>query len=110
MTTTPKNTNGTATLKSANDQSAAKSTKSKPKKVAAKVKETVEPVAPKEPELSAEEKRVKKEVCKSGDVVQDYSDFFEERDPLSATQAPEGSSDSGSRAKRRGDEADVGVR
>lgn len=60
MTTTPK-ANGTATPKSAKDQSATKSAKPKAKKAAAKAKEP-EDIIPKEPELSPEEKRVKKEV------------------------------------------------
>jgi len=58
---TPK-TNGTATPKSSKD-SAAKSSKLKTKKATPKVAATPEVVAPKEPELTPEEKRVKKEAC-----------------------------------------------
>lgn len=63
MTTTPK-ANGTATPKAVKDQSATKSAKPKTKKAAAKAKEPEE-VIPKEPELSPEEKRVKKEVSQA---------------------------------------------
>ncbi|RFU32042.1 hypothetical protein B7463_g4319, partial [Scytalidium lignicola] len=56
---TPKSTNGVATPKSSKDT--AKATKPKPKKSATKAKEVIEPVVPKEPELTAEEKRLKKE-------------------------------------------------
>jgi len=59
---TPKATNGTSTPKSAKEQSTTKSTKSKTKKSTPKAPETPEIVAPKEPELTAEEKRAKKEV------------------------------------------------
>jgi len=58
---TPKATNGTSTPKSAKEQSTTKSTKPKTKKSAPKAPETPEVVAPKEPELTAEEKRTKKE-------------------------------------------------
>jgi flagellar basal body rod protein FlgC len=61
-TSTPKATNGTATPKSAKEQSATKSTKPKTKKSAPKAPETPEVIVPKEPELTAEDKRAKKEV------------------------------------------------
>jgi hypothetical protein len=57
---TPKTTNGTSTPKSAKDP--AKATKAKSKKATPKAVATPEVVAPKEPELTAEEKRAKKEV------------------------------------------------
>lgn len=57
---TPKATNGTATPKSTKDKSASKPAKPKSVKKDAKVR-TPEIVVPKEPELTAEEKRVKKE-------------------------------------------------
>lgn len=60
LTNTPKTANGIAIPKPAKGQSAAKPAKSKPKKTT-KVKEASEEVAAKEPELTAEEKRVKKE-------------------------------------------------
>jgi hypothetical protein len=60
---TPK-TNGTATPKSAKD-SAAKSSKPKTKKAAPKVAASPEAVMPKEPELTPEEKRLKKEASYS---------------------------------------------
>jgi hypothetical protein len=62
LTTTPKATNGTSTPKSAKEHSTTKSTKPKTKKSAPKTAETPEVVVPKEPELTAEEKRAKKEV------------------------------------------------
>jgi hypothetical protein len=62
LTTTPKATNGTSTPKSAKEHSTAKSTKPKTKKSAPKAPDTPEVVVPKEPELTAEEKRAKKEV------------------------------------------------
>lgn len=60
---TPKTLNGTPTPKAAKDSAAPKSAKSKTKKATPKTKaaETPEVVAPKEPELTPEEKRVKKE-------------------------------------------------
>jgi len=66
---TPKTTNGTSTPKSAKEPATAKSTSKKSKKVAAKtaVADTPEVAAPKEPELSAEEKRAKKEVSYPAD-------------------------------------------
>ena len=62
LTTTPKATNGTSTPKSAKEHSTTKSTKHKTKKSTTKAPETPEVVAPKEPEMTAEEKRAKKEV------------------------------------------------
>ena len=62
LTTTPKPTNGTSTPKAAKDPSSAKSMKTKTKKATPKVQETVEAVAHKVQDLTAEEKRVKKEV------------------------------------------------
>jgi hypothetical protein len=61
---TPKTINGASTPKTPKEPAAAKSAKSK-KKATPKVKaaETPEAVVPQEPELTAEEKRVKKEVC-----------------------------------------------
>ncbi|KAE9381713.1 hypothetical protein N431DRAFT_425290 [Stipitochalara longipes BDJ] len=61
LTTTPKATNGTSTPKSAKEHSTTKSTKPKSKKPAPKAPETPEVVVPKEPEMTAEEKRAKKE-------------------------------------------------
>jgi hypothetical protein len=61
LNTTPKAPNGTSTPKSAKD-STTKSTKPKTKKSAPKAPETPEVVVPKEPEMTAEEKRAKKEV------------------------------------------------
>lgn len=58
---TPKTTNGTSTPKATKDPAVPKSTTKKPKKSKAAAAETPEVVAPKEPELSPEEKRVKKE-------------------------------------------------
>jgi hypothetical protein len=70
LTSTLKATNGDSTPKSAKD-SAAKATKTKPKKATPKAKETPEVVAtPKEPELTPEEKRIKKEVRQFHDVCQ----------------------------------------
>jgi hypothetical protein len=65
LTTTPKATNGTSTPKSVKEQSATKSTKPKNKKPAPKATATPEPVVPKEPEMTAEEKRAKKEASLS---------------------------------------------
>jgi hypothetical protein len=64
LTTTPKATNGTSTPKSAKEYSTTKSTKHKTKKSTTKAPETPEVVAPKEPEMTAEEKRAKKEVSR----------------------------------------------
>ncbi|PMD25162.1 hypothetical protein NA56DRAFT_473079 [Hyaloscypha hepaticicola] len=61
LTTTPKATNGTSTPKSTKEHSTTKSTKHKTKKSTTKAPETPEVVAPKEPEMTAEEKRAKKE-------------------------------------------------
>lgn len=60
ISATPKATNGTSTPKSAKETST-KPTKQKTKKSAVKALETPEVVVPKEPELSSEEKRAKKE-------------------------------------------------
>ena len=65
LTTTPKATNGSSTPKSAKEHSTTKSTKPRIKKPAPKAPETPELVVPKEPELSAEEKRAKKEASNS---------------------------------------------
>ena len=62
MNTTPKATNGTSAPKAAKEASATKPVKPKTKKAAPKTPETPEVVVPKEPELTAEEKRLKKEV------------------------------------------------
>lgn len=63
MNNTPKAANGTSTPKPAKEAKEPKSAKdkSKTKKAGAKTKDTA-PVAPPEPELTPEEKRVKKEV------------------------------------------------
>jgi hypothetical protein len=68
LTTTPKTTNGTATPKSTKE-AAPKSAKSTKPKKAAKAAQTPEVVVPKEPELSAEEKRAKKEVSQFMSVL-----------------------------------------
>jgi len=60
LTTTPKATNGTSTPKSAKQHSTTKD-KPKIKKTAPKAPDTPEVVVPKEPEMTAEEKRAKKE-------------------------------------------------
>lgn len=64
LNNTPKAANGTSTPKAAKEPKEPKSAKekSKPKKAAVKAKDAT-PVAPLEPELTPEEKRVKKEVC-----------------------------------------------
>jgi len=85
LTTTPKATNGTSTPKSVKEQSATKSTKPKNKKPAPKATATPEPVVPKEPEMTAEEKRAKKEASLSSYIVGMRTNVHPERNSVFAT-------------------------
>jgi hypothetical protein len=102
---TPKAANGASTPKSAKDSSAAKAVKPKTKK--AKSKEANEAVVPKEPELTPEEKRLKKEVSPFCDLSSRLSNIILERNFVPAPQAPEGPFAQRPRAQSGRYEADV---
>jgi hypothetical protein len=85
LTSTPKATNGASTPKSAKD-STAKAAKPKAKKATPKATEIPEAVAaPKEPELTPEEKRAKKEVRLLCRILKTLSDNLLERNTLPST-------------------------
>jgi hypothetical protein len=108
----PKTANGATPKSTTKKDSASKPSKSKPKKSTTNgTAEKAAPATPKEPELSPEEKRVKKEVSLYANYLIKNRRLIEfvEGDPFLETQTAEGPLDQRSATKRGGDEADVRI-
>lgn len=109
---TPKASNGVDSP-STKDSSKAVKVKAKPAKGGKEKTDSKkkEPAAPKEPELSPEEKRLRKEVRQFGHIAiaSIYADYFTEGDTVLATSTSEGPIAPRPRAKGRGDEVHVGI-
>ncbi len=108
---TPKAANGATPKSTSKKDSASKQSKSKPKKSATNgTAEKAAPATPKEPELTPEEKRVKKEVSLHTKYpIEEQAESIVEGDSFLETQAAEGPLNQGSATQRRGDEADVRI-